>query len=199
LKSVVLVVACLCPLLGSADPVQWTIASGGNGHYYEYVPIGRTLVEARADALSRTWLGLPGYLVTITSEEENLFVRSLVVDATLQSWLGGSDEAEEGTWRWLDGPEAGMIFWQGDQNASPIPGVYENWDFNEPGSSGNEDAVAMWQFNTSSWGRWGDFIAGDHPHYLVEYSAIVPEPGAAIFLGSAATCLALYWFGRRIV
>jgi len=50
-------------------PILWTVESGGNGHYYEYVSTGKPWPEARQDALARR-----GYLATITSPEENAFI-----------------------------------------------------------------------------------------------------------------------------
>eukprot|EP00658_Telonema_sp_P-2_P016898 TRINITY_DN16541_c0_g2_i3.p1 TRINITY_DN16541_c0_g2~~TRINITY_DN16541_c0_g2_i3.p1 ORF type:complete len:322 (+),score=43.33 TRINITY_DN16541_c0_g2_i3:377-1342(+) len=57
--------------------------------------------------------------------------------------IGGSDEVEEGVWRWLDGPEKGEVFWRGyspDTGYSPQPAypwvagnnTYANFAPNEP-------------------------------------------------------------------
>ena len=57
-----------------ADPVEWPIASGGNGHLYEAIltdPVTWDDTQTAAEAAG-------GYLATITSPEENAFVFSLV-------------------------------------------------------------------------------------------------------------------------
>ena len=39
-------------------------------------------------------------LTSIQSQEENDYIQSLLV--SYYSWIGGSDEAEEGVWRWVN-------------------------------------------------------------------------------------------------
>ena len=90
----------------SATPVLF----GGTGHYYEHINGNLNWADARADALSRSHLFQQGYLATVTSAAENDFLLTL---ASGENWLGGSDQDLEGTWRWVDGPEAGTIFWLG--------------------------------------------------------------------------------------
>src|SRR5687768_404607 len=76
--------------------VQWGVAEGGNGHFYEVVaaPGGITWGNAGFSATDRG-----GYLATITSAEENAFVFNLAAqDATLWNsgygpWLGGVQPA----------------------------------------------------------------------------------------------------------
>lgn len=58
-----------------AQPLQWSTAVGGNGHYYERIDLPLvTWDEAKADAESRSFQGRDGYLVTITSQSESDFV-----------------------------------------------------------------------------------------------------------------------------
>ena len=172
--------ALLAPA-AQAAPVQWTVASGGNGHWYELVEVSTDWASARADALSRTWLGLGGYLATITSATENRFA-SVTVAGGVTAYLGGSDAAVEGEWRWIDGPEAGQLFWSGDANGT---GGYASWNAGEPNQAGDEDAVHTNYANNT--GGWNDINVGGGYFYLVEYSqaATVPEPGsAALVLGA---------------
>jgi hypothetical protein len=115
LSGLLLAVTTSAPL---AAPVQWTVASGGNGHWYEYVPAVSTFEPvafdaARGDALSRSHLGQAGYLATLTSIAEMAFVTGgcpfqVGFGFTGGGWLGGSDAASEGVWRRLDGPVAGQ-------------------------------------------------------------------------------------------
>jgi hypothetical protein len=51
----------------------------GNGHWYENVIANLTWTEAYNAALDRTFSGLKGSMVTITSAEENVFANSQIV------------------------------------------------------------------------------------------------------------------------
>ena len=72
--------------LARAAPTRWDPAAGGNGHLYEAIRFGRQLSweSARAEARARG----PGWdLATITSAEENAFVKSLFEgDRTSSIW-----------------------------------------------------------------------------------------------------------------
>ncbi|MCB9734948.1 MAG: hypothetical protein H6745_20365 [Deltaproteobacteria bacterium] len=98
-----------------------------NGHFYEYVtkPSGVSnpgvpgefwWQTARTLASQRRYFGLQGYLVTVTNGAENAFVAAKLNG---QGWMGATDEAVEGDWRWVTGPEgleesgAGRLFYHG--------------------------------------------------------------------------------------
>ena len=74
-KTLLLLIAVfvLTTGLAFADLVEWKIADGGNGHYYEaidaFTRIGWAEANTAADALG-------GHLATITSQAENTFVCS---------------------------------------------------------------------------------------------------------------------------
>lgn len=166
-----------------------TFVLGGNtlyfedtGHYYEYVSYSSSWTEAKANADTKTMEGLQGYLATITSEEENNFLMEKI---QADAWIGASDAAVEGEWRWVTGPEGtedsgnGRQFYQGDgYTGSAIPGEYNKWNGpalgtgNEPNDSGsNEDAGQMYSTNNGTW--------NDLPHtdteldgYLLEYGGM---------------------------
>lgn len=198
-----------------AAPVQWTVAAGGNGHWYDYVPTISIFAPigfdaARAAALGSSHQGLQGYLATVTSAQEQAFIQSsfpflLGFGATGSAWLGASDAAVEGDWRWLDGPEAGQSV------------TYTNWLLGQPvNAPGFEDhdllalninavvanapVVYGWTSLTPQNGTFG---------YVVEYGLTpngpddpddptdpnpVPEPSGALM---AATALLLAGLQRR--
>lgn len=162
------------------------------GHSYDLISFSGTWADARDDAALRMFLGEAGYLVTITSPAENAFLLS-TFDSRSDSfaWIGGSDEAVEGQWRWVVGPEGGTQFSQG---ATPtLPFNFANWGPVEPNNDANEDFAAFNLGSTSlagtAPGQWGDSkaSAGNVDVYLIEFN-VVPEPstGLLFFLGLAS-------------
>ena len=158
----------------SAAVVEWTVASGGNGHFYERVDTPVAFATARAAALASIHNGLAGYLVTVTSEEENQFLIDLAGGI---GWTSGSDEAVEGTWRWLDGPEAGVAYWK-----DGVTLTYADWGAGEPNTfRGIQEDYMVIKFGQTAF--WNDLPFDSGQGYYVEYSAApttggVPEPSA---------------------
>ncbi|MCO4098666.1 MAG: PEP-CTERM sorting domain-containing protein [Gemmatimonas sp.] len=163
MKRFTLAVALLLaasPVAASAQ-TQWA----GNGHYYQFVNTNVDWNGAFAAANASSYLGMQGYLATITSAGENAFIAALAGNV---AWLGGSDDVIEGTWTWRNGPEAGQAF------------TYTNWEFGEPNNThGGEDYL---QINWSVTGGWNDHGGPGHGSnqvngYVIEYSS-VPEPSS---------------------
>jgi hypothetical protein len=163
--------ACDQPLLA-----LWT----GNCHYYEFVPGIFTWQEARAAALTRTHVGVPGHLLTITSPEENAFINTAFNTGSENhgTWIGGYEPADDGVWRWADGPEAGVQF---SYFASPAPPFnYANWGGVEPSNTRPPDENYAWMnigapFPGVGSGEWADTIPSPNPldpivGYIVEFS-----------------------------
>lgn len=101
--------------------------------YYEYVNENISWQAARTAAAGKTFLGATGFLATITSAAEQSFVNGLLSG---NAWLGATDETVEGEWRWVTGPEAGTLFWQGNFTGSAVGGNYTNWLAGEPNNAG---------------------------------------------------------------
>ncbi len=132
-----------------------------------------TFADAQAEAATRTYLGLNGELASVLSAAEQTAVESLLAGApSTYCWMGGSDSAVEGEWRWLDGTQ----FWQGDAAGSAVAGQYTNWDVNEPNNflTGDEDALTIVQAN----GGWNDYPeTSPLGCYIVRYNlALLPVP-----------------------
>jgi hypothetical protein len=174
-----------------AAPVQWSAASGGNDHWYERVTPattgGYTWDEAFADAPTRSWMGMTGYMATVTSQAEQDFLVATLGIAG--AWLGGNDRATEGTWQWVNGPELGQIFHV--VGAGSQPG-YSNWNAGEPNNccSGEDDLV--YGYFSDAGAVWNDFGVPSFPDaryaYFVEYSGKpdtpVPEPATLALVGA---------------
>ena len=158
----------------SAVPIQWTVAEGGNGHWYEHISIAMEWHAAKTFSENRSYLGLQGHLVTITSAAEGdfLLVNGLVPTET---WIGAFQDLSpldfsepSGGWNWVTGE----------------PWDYENWLSGQPDNSPHdEDFVEI-----HSTGGWNDLPTEgssftDPRPVLVEYSFPIPEPSTALLLG----------------
>jgi VCBS repeat-containing protein len=184
------------PNWSGTDSFTYTMSEGstlfyaGTGHYYEFVKFGvsdnKSWSSARDAAAGRRFYGMQGYLVTITSAGEQTFVEGKLAG---QGWIGASDQAQEGTWRWVTGPEGfesggsgrqfctqtgGAVEYGGSTMGGSIPfgGQYSNWANGEPNNANYEDHGHFLEG-----GKWNDYkfdnaaIAG----YVVEYGGTVGD------------------------
>ncbi len=79
-----------------------------NGHYYEYITSLYYFHEALTIASEKINNGLTGHLATISTRAEFDFLTSAFPELQ-EVWIGASDSAVEGTFRWVAGPEAGQV------------------------------------------------------------------------------------------
>jgi hypothetical protein len=157
-----------------------TQAFAGNGHFYQFVYApGICWTAARDAAKQMTFNGLQGYLVTITSPDENAFMFNKVGTT---AWIGGSDQDQEGVWKWMDGPEAGQQFsgqvkydWCAAATPGQLAGSYHNWSGGEPNDCGGFGAGSHAEdyAHFLSNGQWNDLpncagVSG----YAVEYGGM---------------------------
>jgi hypothetical protein len=135
-----------------------------NGHFYRPISAGNTYTGARAASLLTTFKGQTGYLVTITSADEDAFIFNNVPQS--QIWFALTDEASEGQWKIDAGPEKGtLIKTSNGQTTGNIVGQYNNWAPGEPNNSGNEDyAVTKWNGS-----QWNDLPNNFNCPYVIEY------------------------------
>jgi hypothetical protein len=153
-----------------ADPVQWT----ENNHFYEVVFVdgGITWNDAKEAAELRG-----GYLVTITSIQENDFILNEIFDPDPTTWgthhgpwLGGYQDVNSpsysepsGGWTWVTGEEWSFANWPSWEPNEIVPG--ENY----------------LHIDGTGWGSWNDLTPdgngnGRVPWYIVEYNSNpVPE------------------------
>ncbi len=139
--------------------------NGTNGHFYRPISTGATYPNAKTLSSQQTFKGQTGYLVTITSADEDAFVFANVPQQNI--WFALTDEVVEGQWRIDAGPEAGtLIKTSNGQLNGNIVGQYNNWAGGEPNNSGNEDyAVTKWGGGS----QWNDLPANFSCAYVVEF------------------------------
>ncbi len=132
--------------------VQWSIAEGGNDHWYAVYPLRTSWKNASVAARALTQDTLPGHLVTITSAAENQFIVDNVLTGTSQPMPFDIDQFYVGSvfngavWNWLSGE----------------PFVYTNWGSGEPNNLGTEIALAIFGPNNNSplraLGAWNSVV-----------------------------------------
>jgi hypothetical protein len=139
--------------------------NGTNGHFYRPISQGATYTNARTLSSQQTFKGQEGYLVTITSADEDAFIFANVPQSSI--WFALTDEASEARWVIDAGPEAGtLIKINNGQTNGNIPGQYNNWAGGEPNNSGNEDyAVTKWGGGS----QWNDLPNHFSCAYVVEF------------------------------
>ncbi len=138
--------------------------NGVNGHFYRPISTGATYTNARTLSSQQTFKGQQGYLVTITSADEDAFIYNNVPQN--QIWFALTDEVTEGRWVIDAGPELGTVIKTSNgQTAGNIQGQYNNWAGGEPNNSGNEDyAVTKWNGT-----QWNDLPNNFVNPYVIEF------------------------------
>ncbi|MCW0481959.1 PKD domain-containing protein [Gaoshiqia sediminis] len=165
------------------------------GHFYQFVEkLDITWTEARAEAETKSYYGLKGYLATILSKEENDFIWTKVNGV---GWIGATDEAVEGEWRWATGPEAGTLFWKGNYpSGQRVNNLFSFWSNGEPNNSYpdlngglGEDYGHINQNPDQPEKSWNDLRnSGDGPTsqyyrpqgYIIEYGGMEDDPDVSL-------------------
>lgn len=143
----------------------FTSQTNYNGHSYYRSTSSMTWTNAKAACEN-----MGGHLVTITSAAENTFV----FNTWPSGWIGFTDEAVEGQWKWVTNETV----------------TYTNWNGGEPNNAGNEDYA---QF--VSGGRWNDLPNTSLP-YVLEFEYIVTTTAWALEATSVTNASGQYSFSR---
>ena len=148
-----------------------------NGHFYRPIASGATYTNAKTLSTQQSFKGQTGYLVTITSADEQNFIIANVPQNNI--WFALSDRLQEGYWRVDAGPENGTLINIGNYNGNPQPGTYQNWCGGEPNDAGGEDyAVTKW----GGGGCWNDLPDNYSCAYIIEFGTW-SNPADATFTG----------------
>ena len=121
-----------------------------NGHNYLYysTPVSWYFAKEFCETQG-------GHLVTITSEAENNFVRSIMNGAN-SIWTGGSDQDSEGSWYWVTGEPFAFFNWQDYQ-----PDNYNN------SFTGEENFLELFSSAVGN-GYWNDEIGCKDLPFVLE-------------------------------
>lgn len=158
-----------------------------NGHYYALTaPASWTNAESEA-------VSVGGHLVTINNSDEESWLKQTFGTETF--YIGFTDTAVEGEWRWIgEVEEPGQHWdggiWQDPDNfpSNPIQTSYTNWGSGEPNNAGGGFGEHYSAMNTTIQGTpgvWNDLNDLDIWKGIIE----IPEPASLSLL--ALGCLAL--------
>ena len=192
----------------SSDETGATVAKP---HYYEFVPkLHTSWNAARAEAKTKTFFGLRGYLACITSAAENNFILNKIRQpngSIPRGWIGATDLANPdvlvtaaGTYRWIDGPEAGNTLAYANYSAGEPNNVIQanispqgehylhfmpSGQWNDlPGSGPVVDGNNNLSPNTNIWSNttWANTVVPNYSllGYVVEYGGFSDDPALTI-------------------
>jgi hypothetical protein len=123
-KGIILFFLVVLTLSTTSHADNTKIVDTRNGHAYQLIQIKKTWTEAGSHCKN-----LGGYLVTITSEEEEAFIfNQILKHSNTDVWAGATDKDVEGDWKWITGEEF----------------EYTNWRESEPNNeNGIEDYLEL--------------------------------------------------------
>jgi len=149
-----------------------------NGHFYALSGTNTNWVDTKNAASETSYYGRKGYLTTVTSKDENNFVWAMTTST--YNWLGASDDytqinaalnrtvyanqnASDGNFHWITGPEVGMPISTGHywgSGASAVNNSHMNWESSNPDDyptfnssvTGEENYVELFGWS----GEWND-------------------------------------------
>lgn len=189
----------LLPRYALSAPIQW---DEGNGHYYEYFNTNEVLFweAAQHEAQQKG-----GYLATITSPDEDLWIQEVLAKKQrIHGWLGGYQSSgsvePDGGWKWVTGEPWDYTHWY-EPNNEP-----NNFIFNDPNG---ESVLELGRFTDAPF-AWNDM----DPHtlnksdrvsgYIVEWDSssdyhpvAAPEPANYLLFLLAAPLLISHFLRRR--
>jgi hypothetical protein len=131
------------------------------GHAYKFCGAGRGFVAAHDDCAAQ---GMR--LIRVDDEAENQWAFATKVAKGFPGvWIGASDMATEGDWRWSDDTP----FWTGKAGVAgsgSVDALFNAWQTSpaQPDQNGEEDCAGFSYSND----RWADLVCTDHNAYICE-------------------------------
>lgn len=162
-------------------PIIWET----NGHAYDAIaaptPAGINWVDSRDAAAALTLEGCPGYLVSITSREENEFIVSNLSDAMppgrrgywIGAWQPPGSEEPAGGWTWVSGEPFDFTNWnvaRGEPN-----------DYRVSWPETGEEAAHLWDDGSGTWNDLGKLE--NTPGFVVEYDPVCAAAIKDVLIG----------------
>ncbi len=144
----------------ASSPSGECTLSSRNGRSYWVCSDELTWSEAQSRCT-----GVGAELVRIDDHGENQFV--LTRHGAKAHWLGASDAAGEGSWRWLQG---GEVFWGGGAHGRSTRGMFSAWKSGEPNQRGSARCATG-----DGHGRW----RSEECERTLGYVCELPTPSAA--------------------
>ncbi|KJU84923.1 secreted protein containing C-type lectin domain protein [Candidatus Magnetobacterium bavaricum] len=136
---------------GVATADSEKVVNPANNHTYQGInSVTMNWKDAKAHCET-----LGGYLATLTSKAENDFVyKNCITKGTNYYWLGGTDEEQEGDWKWITGETFS----------------YTNWHTGEPNNlAGQQHYLQLY-----SDGTWDDNWVEQH-NLICEWESTLPS------------------------
>jgi len=180
----------------AAPPVEWPVAAGGNGHYYEGVCVTGITWTAASNAAVEAG----GYLATITSSNENQVAFSTVntnrfwhllsgaSKEMIGPWLGGyqlpNSVEPAGGWVWVDGPAFSYTSWDRSEPTGFAQGIDENSLQYHSHTNRAPTWNDSWDTLPAVWYCYG---------YVVEYNQKPPQAPTVTSISATNGILSLGW------
>jgi hypothetical protein len=159
----------------NAAPVRWS----GNGHFYDVITVEIDWSAAKLAAEASSFRGVPGYLATITSADENLFLTNTFGAPALDGhWIGGfqalGSPEPAGGWAW----ETGEPFVFSNWCRAPLACLEPNNNSGTPGE--NEDRITFAHGVIANGHAWNDLPGtARNRGYVVEFDVPPVAPACA--------------------
>ncbi len=141
----------LTKFLNSALTLFCHVAHTFNGNWYMRAGFG-SFSDALRTIRELKFRGMSGHLVTVTSDAEFNFLIGINYTS---GYIGASDQETEGIFRWIAGPDAGVILSKA------------HWNNGEPnsGTIHGEDCVEIDE-------KWNDIECDRGRNWLIEFECL---------------------------
>ncbi|GEM_PF-5738015 len=183
--NIVLAGALFYNLPAFSVPVKWAT----NNHYYEYIYTATEWANARSIAQGLTYNGTCGYLATITSEAEDIWIRSNfgVGDYYIGGYQPAGSHEPNGGYCWVTGEAFSFDRVSADNYAGQdVLYYYHDGYWDDDSMYGGTPRYFLVEYGTYI----DDNIHGNAPVY---YTSNVPEPATLSLI-----CLSVLGLWRRL-